>query len=238
MSDAIAGPGGGGDGPHQQAREQQRRVAPGDRAQHRGAAPQHDAHGEDRHALGLVDEQPEGDHEHGADEQRHGAEQPDLCVVDPQRVLELGRDGADRRGVGAVEGENAGQQRDHACARRPSDGVHHVAAHPATGPAHGLDGGGARVGGDAAGGLGLLATALVTGGAHMCIMPRRAAGQTAGARAGASGRRGAPARSVRALSGARGARPRAGGRASGRRRRRGARAPRGGAGTSPSSMIG
>ena len=44
----------------------------------------------------------------------------------------------------------------------------------------------AGLGGDAPGGLGLLATALVTGGAHVCIMPRRVAGGATGGESAAA----------------------------------------------------
>ena len=46
----------------------------------------------------------------GPDEQRDRAQQPDLGVADVQRVLELRRDRADRRRVGAVQRQHPREQ--------------------------------------------------------------------------------------------------------------------------------
>ena len=83
--------------PRSTRRQQQRRVARGERAEERGDAPQDDGDREHRDPLDAVDEQAHRDREDRADEQRHRAQQADLRVADVQRMLELGRDGADRR---------------------------------------------------------------------------------------------------------------------------------------------
>ena len=110
-----------------------RRVAAGERARERGDAPKHYAEGENRDSLGPVDKQPDGQHEHGARQERNRAQEPDLGVADVQRVLELGGDRTDRRRIGARERQHGAEQRDHSRSRRPADPGHIPATEHPTG---------------------------------------------------------------------------------------------------------
>jgi hypothetical protein len=66
------------------------RAAACERAEQRRDAPEHDGQREQGHPLEAIHVQPDGDREHGADQERDRAQQPDLRVADLERLLELG----------------------------------------------------------------------------------------------------------------------------------------------------
>ncbi len=121
-------------GAEHETRQEQAGVAAGKRAQQRGDAPQHDAERQHRDALDAVDEQADGDREDRADQQRDRAQQPDLGVADVQRLLELGRDRADGRGVSPVERQHGPEDRDHSRASRSADPLDHFSPDEVAGP--------------------------------------------------------------------------------------------------------
>ena len=125
---------GGGNGAEQQTREQQVRVVGREGAEQRRAAPQRDAEGEDRDPPDPVDQQPDRDREHRADQGRDRAEQSDLRVADVEAVLELRRDRADGGRVRTVQRENRPEHRDHARASGAAHTLDDLPAEPATRP--------------------------------------------------------------------------------------------------------
>ena len=127
-------PGRGGDRAQGEAGDQQVSVAPGERAQQRGDAPEHDARRQQRDPPDAVDQQSDRDDEHRADQQRHGAQQPDLGVADAQRALELRRHRAYRRRIRAAERQHAGEHDDDARACGTTDKLDHFASRAAGNP--------------------------------------------------------------------------------------------------------
>jgi hypothetical protein len=128
------GPGAGRHRTEGQPREQQAPEAAGERAHQRRKAPEHDGERKQRHPPRAVHQQPDGDREDGADEQRDGAEQADVGVVDVKRGLELRCDRPDGCRVGAIEREHGGEQDDHPRPRRAPHAPDHLPADAATAP--------------------------------------------------------------------------------------------------------
>ena len=126
--------GGGDHGPEGQAREQQVHVTTGECGAQQGDTPEDEADCQQRDATDAVDEQAHRHDVRRSHYQHNRAQQTDLRVTDPQRVLELGGHRPDSRRIRAAKSKDGAKHHDHASARGAADQPHHVPAKPAADP--------------------------------------------------------------------------------------------------------